>query len=103
MDKLEYLITHYNEGVYIVEEGESLTEISNKFSTTEILIISDNCLKCQPLEGEALYIKSYALTYMVKPADTLDSVSQKFNVSKEELLRINRVNYIYPTQKIVIY
>ena len=33
---------------------------------------------------------------------SLESISIKFNVKKEEILRVNKINYIYPTQEIVI-
>lgn len=90
------------EGLYIVEKGDTLSSIAKKFTTTKYLIILDNFLTEEVKEKDYLYIRRYKTVYEVEPFDTLDSIALKFNKSKEEILRVNKINYIYPTQKIII-
>lgn len=102
MEKLRYCIDVLNEGLYVVEEGDTLKSIANKFKTTKNLIIIDNYLTTDVKKGDYLYIKKYNRIYTVEPSDSVESISIKFNVKKEEILRVNKINYIYPTQEIVI-
>ncbi len=102
MDKLSYIIDGLNEGLYIVEDGDTLKSIASKFKTTKNLIIMDNYLTDEVKKGDYLYIKKYNRLYVVEPSDSLESISEKFSISKEEILRVNKIKYIYPTQKIII-
>lgn len=102
MDKLSYIVDVLNEGLYIVEEGDTLNGIASKFNTTKNLIIIDNHLTTEVIKGDYLYIKKYNRIYTVEPSDSLESISVKFNLTKEEILRVNKIKYVYPTQKIVI-
>ena len=59
MEKLRYCIDVLNEGLYVVEEGDTLKSIANKFKTTKNLIIVDNYLTTDVKKGDYLYIKKY--------------------------------------------
>ncbi len=51
-----------------------------------------------------LVIKSFALTYTVKPGDSLDKIARKFHVAVNEIIKENQLNnhIIYPGQKLKI-
>ena len=102
MEKLKDLTVNESERVYIVEEGDILTDIAKRFSTTERLIISDNFLKNSIKTGNRLYIKSYKKIYIVTPCDTIDSIALKFGVTAQSILEINKILYIYVGERIVI-
>lgn len=102
MNNFSVSIDLYNEGLYIVEKGDTLSSIAKKFNTTKNLIIIDNRLIEEVKEGDYLYIKRHKTVYTVEVNDSLEGLENKFNISKEEILRINKIKYIYPTQKIVI-
>lgn len=101
MNKFDYALNDLKQGFYIVEEGETLKSISEKFCTTETLIIVDNNLKNEVNKNDYLYIRSYTCTYVVKVTDSIETLERKFNLTKEEILKLNKVNYIYPFQKLV--
>lgn len=89
-------------GVYIVQKNDTLSSIAKAFNTTENLLIKDNFLTGECVLGNCLYIQSFSEIYEVKIEDTLDSISKKCKISIEELKRINKISYIYPTLKLVI-
>ena len=103
MNTFNLAFLKYKQGLYIVQKGDTIKSISRAFSTTERLIIADNFLNSEVSEGDYLFIKIYDNIYEVKVEDTLFDIAKKFNVSEEEILKINKIDYIYPTQKIIIY
>ncbi len=102
MENLKLVIKDNLEFIYTVEVGETISTIAVKFSTTENLIITDNNLKKEVEAGDKLYVKRYKNVYTVCPLDTLDSVCEKFKISKEDLLFENKITYIYAGERIVI-
>lgn len=102
MENLKLAINDSLEFIYSVEQNETITSISKKFSTTENLIILDNNLTKEVEEGDKIYIKRYNSVYTVCPLDTLESVCNKFNITKEDLLFENKITYIYVGERIVI-
>ena len=102
MENLKPIFALQNESVYVVEEGDTLKSIAEKFSTTENLIIIDNFLNSQIKIGDKLYVKSYQKTYVVTPCDSLEKIALKFNATKGEILKINKISYIYVGERIVI-
>ncbi len=102
MDNFVFSLSLFNEGLYIVEKGDTIKSIALKFNTTKNLIIYDNFLSREVEENDYLYIKCYKTVYTVTATDTLKDIAEKFNKTEEEILRLNRIKYIYPTQKIVI-
>lgn len=102
ISNFKYSLLDKKEGIYIVEEGETLYDIECKFNTTKQIIISSNFLKDEVNKDDYLYIKCYNKVYEVSPRDTLKSISLKFNVKEEKILKDNKINYVYPYQKIVI-
>lgn len=102
MSKLKSVIFTAKEGFYYASENETLFSLENKFKTTKRLISIDNNLTNATVSSRWLYIKNYGETYVVKPTDTIKNLQEKFAVSIEELYKINKVNYFYPGQLIII-
>lgn len=84
---------------YIVQKGDSLWLIANRFNTTVDDIVSLNNLSSINLQiGDMLKIpndgydnntNSYTTTYTVKSGDSLWSISKKYNISVDELKKAN--------------
>ncbi len=102
MSDLKLIIDVLSEFYYVCEEGDTLKKIANKFKTTKNLIIKDNYLSNEVKSGDVIFIKKYEVIYEVEPSDSLLKIAEKFNLASEEILMVNKINYIYPTQKIVI-
>ncbi len=101
MENLTYSLIEKGEGVYFVEEGDTLDAIAEKFKTTKELIIKDNFLSGEVITGDCLYIKVYKNVYIVKVDDTPNSVAKSLGVSVDEMFKINKINYVYPFMKVV--
>ena len=102
MSKLKNVIFTQKEGFYYASETETLCTLESKFKTTKRLISLDNNLTTAAVSNRWLYIKNYGETYTIKPTDTIKNLQEKFAVSIEELYKINKVNYFYPGQVIII-
>ena len=87
---------------YCVLDGETLGDIEAKFITTKNLIIKDNKLTSEVRGGDMLYIKSYERRYLVGVEDTPETIASKLGVPFSEIVKINKITYIYPFMVIVI-
>lgn len=89
--------------IYKTERGDDILSIAEKFSTTVQILVSENALKGEPLCGELLYIEiPRGERYIVKPGDTLESVSRKFGKSELETADKNKIDGFYVGQTIYI-
>ena len=89
--------------VYKTERGDNLDSIAEKFGTTKIIIVSDNLLSKQPRPGEMLVIeKPEGKAYIVKPFDTIESISGGDKKRELEILKNNKTDFIYVGQKLYI-
>ncbi len=102
MENLIDVIKRNKKGLYVVGEGDTLNSIAKKFNTTERVICVENALDKEICRGNVLFIKCYSNIYEVEVEDTLQSISKSCNISEEELKRVNYIEYIYPTQKLII-
>lgn len=102
MEKLKNCYENENKFIYVVNEGENLKSIAEKFNTTESIILKENSINSELSGGEFLYIERGIEVIVVKPNDTLLSISKKYNVSEDEILRKNKVDYIFVGQKLLI-
>ena len=101
--KLKNLSDFKSTFIYKTERGDRLYDIAEQFSTTAQILISDNALKEEPFCGELLYVEiPHGERYIVKPEDTLELLSQKFNKSELEIANKNKVDDIYVGQIIYI-
>lgn len=95
--------------VYIVEEGDTLDSIANKFKTTKEILNTIN--------GNIVYLESGMSiivpnttdipfdVYKVKKGDSIYSIARDYGVDYKDLLSINGLKegeYIYPEQEILI-
>ncbi len=87
--------TQTDENIYIVVKGDSLYAIANRFNISVQDIIDANNLKSTALSiGQKLIIPSQnnnSELYTVVSGDTLYKIANKFNVSVDELKKINNL------------
>ena len=89
--------------VYKTERGDNLDSIAEKFGTTKIIIVSDNLLSEQPRPGEMLVIeKPEGKAYIVKPFETIESISGGDKKRELEILKNNKTDFVYVGQKLYI-
>ncbi|WP_286312027.1 GH25 family lysozyme [Romboutsia ilealis] len=93
---------------YTVENGDTLSEIAEKFNTTVEKLVELNDIQNPNLiyVGQVLKISSNdnnsqekpTITYRVKSGDTLSEIAKKFNTTVEKLVELNNIqnpNLIY--------
>ncbi|GAQ18057.1 spore germination protein YaaH [Oceanobacillus picturae] len=78
--------------IHVVEQGQTLYEIANTYSTSVTAISQANELDAPDslVVGQALVIPIIGRFYFVQQGDSLYSIAQQFNMSPEELARINQ-------------
>ena len=96
---------------YILNKGENLMDVAQKYNTT-IKVIQDlnNLYYLDDLrEGMEIVVpkesKDYFNYYVVEKGDSLYAIARKYNINPELLANINGLNeddYIYPNQQILI-
>ncbi len=101
MENLIDLIIFNGSGVYRVQEGDSLDNLAQKYSTTKAILIYDNNLSGEINEGDALFIRTFKNVYTVGVLDTPKIIEEKLNITIEKLYEINKINYLYPYQRII--
>ena len=94
--------------IYVVQQGDTVDSIANKFGVDPDRLVKDNSLEF-PYEliiGQAIVIAYPKQTYMIKEGDSLRSIADAFNISVMQLLRNNPFlserDYIYPGETLVI-
>lgn len=101
MEKIIDVIEKNGRGVYRVEEGDTLESLALKYSTTKEILIRDNNLDGEVINGDVLYIRTFKKVYTVGVLDTPYIVAKKLNVTIEKLYDLNGVDYLYPYQRII--
>lgn len=96
---------------YILNKGEKLIDVAQKYNTT-MKVIQDlnNLYYLDDLrEGMEIVVpkesKDYFNYYVVEQGDSLYAIARKYNINPELLANINGLNeddYIYPNQQILI-
>lgn len=82
-----------NSNYYIVQKGDTLWSIANKYKTTvnklkDINNLSNNLI----IVGQKLLIPGNIKEYIVQKGDTLYAISRKFNTTVTELINVNNLN-----------
>lgn len=95
-----------NSRTYVVQRGDTLSQIAVNFDTTVNAIASENNIRNVNLiyTGQTLYIPASSCDmshtlYVVKRGDTLWGISRRFGVSIARIVMLNRIsnpNLIYP-------
>lgn len=95
-----------NREIHIVEQGETLWSISQKYNITVNGLIKANRLHSSDLAiGQSLYVgKSKGKKYKVVQGDTLMAISRKTGKSVPEIMKKNELNNgtIYPNQVLIL-
>ena len=83
--------------IYTVQRGDTLYSIASKYNTTVNDLINLNNLKSNVLTiGQVLRIPTREIVqedgiYTVKPGDSLYSIANKYNISINDLIEINKL------------
>lgn len=93
--------------IYVVQAGDSLWSISQRYGVSVDRLIQVNGLQGIPglAVGQAIIIPGTARTYTVVPGDTLYTISQKVNVPVNRIMQYNGISdpsQIYPGQTLNI-
>ncbi len=94
--------------IYVVQPGDTLTSIAQKYNITTDKLINDNGIKIpyQLVVGQTLVIVYPEQVYIVKEGDTLGGIAESHGVTVVQLLKNNpwlsSRQYIYPGETIVI-
>ncbi|MBE0496576.1 MAG: LysM peptidoglycan-binding domain-containing protein [Campylobacterales bacterium] len=94
--------------VHVVKKGDSLYEMQRRYGISYKIIKDFNNLSSSTLRiNQKLIIpvtKPTTKHYVVRQGDTLGSISQKFNVGLNELMRLNNLTstVIHPGGRIVV-
>lgn len=94
--------------IYVVQQGDTIFSIAEKFNISSDKLIIDNDIKMpyQLVVGQTLVITHPTQVYTVKEGDTLAGIAEAFHVTVMQLLRNNPFlanrQYIYPGETLVI-
>ncbi|SEW30359.1 LysM peptidoglycan-binding domain-containing protein [[Clostridium] fimetarium] len=94
--------------IYIVQEGDTIKSIADKYGIVVSKLIRDNALTNpdQLVIGQTIVIAFPKQTYVVKDGDTLEGIAYKNGVTLMQILRNNpfltEKKNIYPGEELVI-
>ena len=94
--------------IYVVQLGDNIEEIANKYGITVERLISDNGMinPYSLVVGQTIVILYPKVTYIVKQGDTLTTIADSNEISIMQLMRNNPFLYdrdfIYPDESLVI-
>lgn len=94
--------------VYVVQVGDTITSIANKFGVSETRLIQENGIQ-NPTDlviGQTIVIAFPQKTYTVKEGDNLADIALNQGISMMQLYRNNPYlwerEYIYPGEELII-
>lgn len=94
--------------IYVINEGDTLESIANKFSTSVDVLEKINDIK-QLIPGEEIIVPNNKeipfIIYKVNKGDTLFDIARRNSVNYKDLILINGIKegeYIYPNQEILV-
>ena len=89
--------------LYVVETGDNLKIIADKFNTTQRVLIMINGLENEVKVGEYILIEQLdGIKYIVKPGDTLEQIATYSKDSLQSIKIRNKIDDVYVGQKIYI-
>jgi spore germination protein len=94
--------------IYVVQPGDTIVSIANKFGIPVYQLIQDNGLEntINLANGQAIVITYPTKTHIVQEGDTLQSIAKMYGTTLLQLLRNNSFlsdrEYIYPGETLVI-
>lgn len=92
---------------YVVQSGDTLSEIAQKFDVTVDNLVAWNDIpdKNKINVGQVLTVKEGTTIYTVKSGDTLSGIASKFGTTTDALAELNEINdpnLIHPGQKLKV-
>jgi len=86
--------------IYVVQPGDSLYQIAQRFGVNPHLIFNANELKDLPylVVGQALVIPTTEVSYTVRAGDSLWSIAQKYGTTPEKIAQLNSLTPPYALQ-----
>lgn len=102
MNNLNQPIFDAGEGIYIVEEGDTLYSVAKKFGVSPRAIAVDNQIDKELFVGQFLYVLRRGNTYVVQVEDTFEKIAKNFGVSPNDIKKLNKIEYLYPGEIIDI-
>lgn len=89
---------------YRVQANETLSNITDKLSVSKEIIKKYNSFDENNLEeGDVLLIpKKISKIHIVAPMETLDSIAQKYGISKEKILSKNKIEVLFVGEKLFL-
>ena len=94
--------------IYVVQEGDSIASIADRYHVTAAKLVLDNGLESSRdlVVGQTIVIVYPKETYTVQEGDSLASIALNFGIQPMQLLRNNpnlmEREYIYPGETITI-
>jgi spore germination protein len=94
--------------IYVVQAGDTITSIANKFGVSETRLIQDNGISYPNnlVIGQTIVITYPQEIYIVREGDTLDGIAMRFGIPIMQLYRNNPFlwdrEYIYPDETLII-
>lgn len=80
--------------IHVINTGESLWQIANRYNTNIDSIIQENELS-QPnqlIPGQSLVIPAPSISHIIKNGETLWSISQQYGIPVNSLIQANQLN-----------
>ncbi|MBQ3572349.1 MAG: LysM peptidoglycan-binding domain-containing protein [Clostridia bacterium] len=101
MSKLLFLFDESSKFCVRINE-KGFYNTCEEFDVAPSKIIFLNNLDSEPPNGRLIMIerKDNSFLYTVKPGDTIEDICARFLITKEELFSTNKIEYIFPYQKI---
>lgn len=94
--------------IYVVQEGDTITLIANKFGVSEARLVNENGIT-NPNDlviGQTIVITNPKDTYIVKAGDTIPEIALNHGISIMQLFQNNPYlwdrKYIYPGEELII-
>ncbi len=81
--------------LYRVAEGDTVQSVCAMFGLSPLTVIEENMLSNEIEEGDMLVLNEKDTLYFASPKDTFFSVAKRFNMTEEELKRLNNTPYLF--------
>ncbi|MBQ8748990.1 MAG: LysM peptidoglycan-binding domain-containing protein [Clostridia bacterium] len=91
--------------IYFAKKGDTLLGVAEKFCIRlEDLLLDNDLLKNSVIEeGDILWVRKRNMAlHIVKPLDTFESLSKKYNVTISHIKDVNNITTLFIGQKIII-
>ena len=94
--------------IYVVQVGDTITSIADKFGVSEARIIRENGIQnpSDLVRGQTIVITNPRMIFIIEEGDTLSSIASEHEIPILQLYRNNPFlwerEYIYPGEELII-